>query len=169
MCTLSIGGSYKFFFFFLGCVWLTRVSGAVCAPEQVFETVDYTHLVILQAEIPLVVAPKCWLGDLNHQEVLIICIMVFHTTCLLFCLKEPLSLEPATNLDRFMDCTKPLVPVLYFSQVNLLFYLSSFVLFLSCSFWSLLLTQIFGWCFQKFLQLLLWFQQSAFQIIHSIF
>ena len=49
------------------------------------------------------------------------------------------------------------------------FYLSSFVLFTSCSIWSLLLTQIFGWCFNKFLQLLLWFQQSAYQIIHPFF
>ena len=40
------------------------------------------------------------------------------------------------------------------------------MLFISCSFWSLLLTQIFGWCFYKFLQLLLLFQQSAYQIIH---
>ena len=85
MCTESSGGSYNFFF--VG-VWLTRVSRFVCAPDQVCETGDHTHLVILQGEIPLVVAPKCWLGDLNHQEVLFICIMVFHTTCLLFCLKE---------------------------------------------------------------------------------
>ena len=41
--------------------------------------------------------------------------------------------------------------------------------FTSCSIWSLLLTQIFGWCFYKFLQLLLWFQQSAYQIIHPFF
>ena len=49
------------------------------------------------------------------------------------------------------------------------YFYPSFVLFISCSFWSLLLTQIFGWCFYKFLQLLLWFQQSAYQIICPLF
>ena len=45
------------------------------------------------------------------------------------------------------------------------YFYPSFVLFISCSFWCLLLAQIFGWCFYKFLQLLLWFQQSAYQVI----
>ena len=35
MCTLSTGGSYMFLFW---CVWLTRVSRAVCVPDQVCET-----------------------------------------------------------------------------------------------------------------------------------
>ena len=80
MCTLSIGGSYKFFFFLFGCVWLTRVSRAVCAPDQVFQTVD----VILQGEIPMVVAPKCWLGDLNHQEVYLYYGVSYHMIAFLF-------------------------------------------------------------------------------------
>ena len=42
----------------LVCVWLTRLSWAIYAPNQVCETGDYTHLVILQGEIPLLVAPK---------------------------------------------------------------------------------------------------------------
>ena len=139
--------------------------------------------------MPLVVAPKCWLGGLNHQEVYLYYGVSYHMFAFLF-ERTFLVIHCKTRLWSLLltligSWTAPSLWSRYSISLR---YISYFIFLLLCfslvvvfgariskkkkkkriSFWSLLLTLMFGWCFYKFLQLLLWFQQSAYQIIHPL-
>ena len=77
---------YIFFSFRLVCVANTSVQGCLCTWLGVWDRRLHT-LGDFVGRNTFGSSPKMLAR--RHQEVLFICIMVFHSTCMLFCLKEP--------------------------------------------------------------------------------